>query len=55
MAARAFAVTDNEAIRSLAVVTYQEEKGLKGYFSRRCIIYGGIVYDEDVPHAADIL
>ena len=55
MAARAFAVADNEAIRSLAVVTYQEEKGLKGYFSRRCIIYGGIVYDEDVPHAADIL
>jgi hypothetical protein len=55
MAAKAFAVTDDTRIRSLAVVTYQKECGLKGYFSRRAIIYGGILYDEETPHAAGML
>ncbi|NLE34328.1 MAG: GNAT family N-acetyltransferase [Bacteroidales bacterium] len=55
MAARAFAVVDDAGIRSLAVVTYQKEKGLKGYFSRRAIVYGGILYDDETPHAADML
>ena len=55
MAARAFAVVDDEAIKSLTVVTYQKERGLKGYFSRRAIIYGGIPYDEEAPHSVDML
>lgn len=55
MEARALAVADDGAIRALAVVTYQKENGLKGYFSRRAIIYGGIVYDGETPHAVEIL
>lgn len=41
LAAEAFAVIDDIGIAALCVVTLQKEKGIKGYFSRRAIIYGG--------------
>lgn len=43
-----FAVEEDGALSSLVVVTIQKEKGIKGYFSRRGIIYGGpLVRDEN--------
>jgi serine/alanine adding enzyme len=36
-----FAVEENMSYTALAVVTIQKEKGIKGFFSRRAIIYGG--------------
>ncbi len=39
----AFAIKDLTEFKALCVVTLQKEKGLKGYFSRRAIIYGGPV------------
>jgi len=36
-----FAVEEGSEITSLVVVTIQKEKGIKGFFSRRGIIYGG--------------
>lgn len=41
--AEAFAVENTSEIRALCVVTLQKETGIKGYFSRRAIIYGGPV------------
>lgn len=55
LSATAFAVADGSVIRALVVVTYQRERGLKGYFSRRSIIYGGPVIDGNSPVAADML
>lgn len=42
MEAQVFAV-GAKAYEALCVVTLQKEKGIKGYFSRRAIIYGGPV------------
>lgn len=53
--AKAFAVYEGESIKALAVVTIQKEKGLAGYFSRRGIIYGGPLVDDDYPGALDTL
>lgn len=36
-----FGVEEGEELTSLVVVTIQKEKGIKGFFSRRGIIYGG--------------
>lgn len=41
LSANAFACEDNSELIALCVVTYQKEKGIKGFFSRRAIIYGG--------------
>lgn len=38
-----FAVEENNGYTALVVVTIQKEKGVKGYFSRRGIVYGGPV------------
>ncbi|HCA43476.1 MAG TPA: GNAT family N-acetyltransferase [Bacteroidetes bacterium] len=38
-----FGVEEREELTSLMVVTIQKEKGIKGFFSRRGIIYGGPV------------
>lgn len=43
MQAQVFAVGNSKAFDALCVVTLQKEKGIKGYFSRRAIIYGGLV------------
>ncbi len=38
-----FAVEEGEELTSLVVVTIQKEKGIKGFFSRRGIVYGGLL------------
>jgi serine/alanine adding enzyme len=43
LVSEAFAVEDSQEIRALCVVTFQKESGLKSFFSRRVIIYGGPV------------
>lgn len=44
--ANVFACVESDSITALCVVTLQKEKGVKGYFSRRAIIYGGILLSE---------
>jgi serine/alanine adding enzyme len=39
--ASAFAIEAEDKLQALCVVTFQKENGIKGYFSRRAIIYGG--------------
>jgi len=39
-----FALEENNEYKALVLVTIQKEKGIKGYFSRRGIIYGGPVF-----------
>ena len=41
LSATAYAVENQGEIKALCVVTIQKEKGLKAYFSRRAIVYGG--------------
>lgn len=41
LSAKVFAVEESNEILALCVVSFQKEKGIKGYFSRRAIIYGG--------------
>lgn len=55
LSADAFAVIEDDEIKALAVVTIQEETGLKSLFSRRAIIYGGPLADEKCPQALDAL
>lgn len=42
-----FAVDEDGLLTSLVVVTIQKEKGIKGYFSIRGIVYGGILLSEN--------
>lgn len=55
LSAHVIAVCDKAAIRALAVVTKQAEPGLKGYFSRRCVIYGGPLIEPEYPEALEML
>jgi serine/alanine adding enzyme len=41
LSAKVFTVEESDELLALCVITFQKEKGLKGYFSRRAIIYGG--------------
>lgn len=41
LSAKAYAIESNNEILALCVVTFQKEKGIKAFFSRRAIIYGG--------------
>jgi len=41
----------NEMVGSL-LAALMKEKGIKGYFSRRCIVWGGPLVKEDNPHIA---
>jgi hypothetical protein len=43
LVAEVFAVEESLLIKALCVVTLQQEAGLKSYFSRRAIVYGGPV------------
>jgi serine/alanine adding enzyme len=43
------AVDEEEVIGSLLAVIVKEGKGLKGYFSRRCIVWGGPLVKGDDP------
>jgi len=45
--AHVYAVADQDGFyRALCVATIQQEKGLKSYFSRRAVIYGGLLLNE---------
>jgi serine/alanine adding enzyme len=41
LSAKVIAIEECKEILALCVVTFQKEKGAKGFFSRRAIIYGG--------------
>lgn len=43
--AKVFAIEEENKLKALCVVTIQKEKGIKGYFSKRAIIYGGPLVD----------
>lgn len=53
--AHVIAVEESDVILALAVVTIQKEKGIKRYFSRRAIIYGGPLIVDDNTEALDLL
>lgn len=53
--AEAFAVETDGMFSALVVVTMQKEQGVKGFFSRRGIIYGGPLYDTSHPEALRFL
>lgn len=53
--AKVFAIINNNQLRSLVVVILQKDKGIKGYFSYRGIIYGGPIYEADQPDALGLL
>ena len=55
LSADAFAVEENDEFKSLCVVTIQKEKGIKGYFSRRGIIYGGPLIEEAYSESLSVL
>lgn len=55
LSASVHAVEQNSQFEALCVVTLQKEKGLKGYFSRRAIIYGGPLLQNQNPEALYIL
>ena len=48
MQADVFAVGNNSSYAAICVVTLQKEKGIKGYFSRRAIVYGGSVLSNTI-------
>lgn len=49
--AEVFALEETDKDNALVVVTYQQEKGIIGYFSRRAIIYGGVILNENVSNS----
>ncbi len=55
MSAEAVAVINDGKIRALSVLTQQEEPGLKGFFSRRSILYGGPLFEEGYADALDLI
>ncbi len=55
LSAEAIAIVNSDSIKALAVVTLQAEPGIKNYFSRRAIIYGGPIILEDNKEAALVL
>jgi lipid II:glycine glycyltransferase (peptidoglycan interpeptide bridge formation enzyme) len=52
---RAVAVADESRLLALAVTAFQKESGVAGYFSRRAIIYGGMLAEGQFPEAFDLL
>ena len=55
LSAEAIAIADSETIKALVVITLQKEPGIKGFFSRRAIVYGGPLIDDDYPEALEML
>lgn len=53
--AKVFAVERESRLTALCVVTLQKERGVKGYFSRRAIVYGGPLLSGDGPSDLDSL
>lgn len=55
LSAEVFAIEVNNEIEALCLVTLQKESGIKRYFSRRAIIYGGPIIKENKPESLQIL
>jgi serine/alanine adding enzyme len=55
LSADVFAIDEDEELTSLVVVTIQQEKGIKGFFSRRGIIYGGPLVKESNSKSLSLL
>ncbi|HCI55022.1 MAG TPA: peptidoglycan bridge formation glycyltransferase FemA/FemB family protein [Bacteroidales bacterium] len=55
LSAQAIAVCEEHKILSLVVITFQKGPGLKSFFSRRSIIYGGPLIEDAYPDALDLL
>ena len=55
ISAVAMAVSDGRILRALAVTTLQSEKVPAAFFSKRGIIFGGPLADEECPEALDLL
>lgn len=53
--AKVFAVEEGNEIAALCVVTIQKEKGMKAFFSRRAIIFGGPLLTESKKAAEYLL
>jgi serine/alanine adding enzyme len=53
--AEVFAVSNKDKLEALCVATIQKEKGIKGYFSRRAIIYGGPLFLEEATNSYTFL
>ncbi len=53
--AEAFTVEDNSKVAAMCLATLQQEKGVKGYFSRRAIIYGGPLLSDNEPESLEML
>jgi len=49
--AKAIAVGNGCNLHALAVAVIQKEAGIRGYFSRRAVIYGGPLIDPAHPEA----
>jgi len=49
------AIEQNNSIQALCLVTLQKENGIKGYFSRRAIIYGGPLINTNEPESLLLL
>lgn len=52
--AEVFAVEETDEYNALVVVTYQQEKGIAGYFSKRAIIYGGVILNENISDSISL-
>lgn len=50
-----FAIEKDNELISLVVVTLQKEEGIKGYFSRRGIIYGGPLFNDHYIESLQLL
>ena len=55
LSAQAVAVLDSGSLKALAVIAFQKESGVRGYFSDRAIIYGGPLIDDTCPVALNLL
>ncbi len=55
LSAQAIAVTNQGKLLALTVITFHKESGIKSYFSRRGIIYGGPLIDPENPKALKFL
>lgn len=55
LSAYAVAIEETDSICALVVITIQKEPGLKGFFSKRGIIYGGPLVDHNRPDALESL
>jgi hypothetical protein len=55
LSAMALAVSDGNNLKALTVITVQRQKGAAGVFSKRGIIYGGPLVNDDSKEALDLL